>query len=268
MTDPITSQEQTTSPTSTPNIPPATKIIATTGGDTGGTANVNPQPSTDPLAVPKTTNTAQSGPVVDDFDQYSTGNTILDSATKQLGMLMGASGAELAKLMEKALEYGDPSLLDGALIDQKYAQYKEPLKQLTIAHIQQRAQHQADVTNTAYAVAGSKENWESAVQVFKQTAPQYLYETVKAMINSGKVKEGAEMIMNTVAQNGFNPKPSTNLQGGAGVGVQGLSYSAFKEEMNKLSKEAGNRSFEGNGEYARRYQDLLARRHAGRLAGL
>ncbi len=247
-------------------VPPAQNIIAT--ASTGAVASSNGSSSTTPLPTSEKANTAPSGPVVDDFDQYSTGNEFLDNATKSLGMLMGVSGAEMAQLLGKAIQHNDPSLLDSVLSDQKYAQYKEPLKQLALAHIQQNAQHQQAVTNAAYSVAGSKENWDMAVQVFKKTAPQYLYETVKAMINSGRVKEGAEMLMNTVSQNGFNPQPTSGLRGGAVGGVQGLSYDQFKAEMNKLSKEAGNRSFEGNGEYARRYQDLLARRHAGRLVGL
>lgn len=269
MADPITETTTTSTtinPESAGGVPPATNVIATA---TSGAPSPAVAPTGTTLqGTPQNATTPPSNPVIDDFDNYATGNEILDNATKSLGMLMGVSGAELAQIMSKALQHGDPSLLDGTLIEQKYPQYKEPLKQLTIAHIQQAQQHQKAVTDTAYGVAGSKENWDMAVQVFKKTAPQYLYETVKAMINSGKVKEGAEMIMQTVAQNGFNPKPTATLQGGGVGGVQGLSYDQFKQEMAKLSQEAGNRSLEGNGEYARRYQDLLARRHAGRLAGL
>ena len=167
MADPNT-QTTTTPNTSTEfagGVPPATNVIATA---TSGAPSPAIQPTgTTPQGTPQNATTPPSNPIIDDFDNYATGNEILDNATKSLGMLMGVSGAELAQLMSKALQHGDPSLLDGTLIDQKYPQYKEPLKQLTIAHIQQAQQHQKAVVDTAYGVAGSKENWDMAGVVLK-----------------------------------------------------------------------------------------------------
>lgn len=243
-------QEQTA-----PAVPPVdpSKLIATR----------TQEHKAEPTVDTKPTNTG-------DFTQYATGNEILDSTAKSVCTMLGCSYDDMAKALGKAVQYGDVELIDATVLEKNAKlteEQKNTLKSLASAYIAHTAQSQSKVTEIAYGVAGGKQAWDRAVQVFKSTAPAYLIETVKTMIDSGRVKEGAEMLMQSVAQTGYSNQP--DLLGGGGFGGgNGLSYLEFKQELRKLEQEAGNRSFEGSGEYAQRYRDLLARRSAGRRAGL
>lgn len=59
------------------------------------------------------------------------------------------------------------------------------IKSFTEAIIAQENANQSTLVNTAYSLAGSKENWDQAVQMFNANAPDYLRETVKFMIDNG-----------------------------------------------------------------------------------
>ena len=179
---------------------------------------------------------------------------------------MGSNPEEFLSFTRNAIEYGDLNLLDTTAIKSKYPQYEEAIKSMTQAVIAQNQQTVSDIKNTAYGIAGSKENWDSAVRIFNANAPQYLRETIKTMIDNGHVQEGANMLMNAVQSFGSLPQNMPQYSGSAGA-VRGITFDEMKTELAKLTAEAGGASLE-SGTYGRRYEDIMRRRSIGRAQGI
>lgn len=179
---------------------------------------------------------------------------------------MGSNPEEFLSFTRNAIEYGDLNLLDTTAIKSKYPQYEEAIKSMTQAVIAQNQQTVSNIKNTAYGIAGSKENWDSAVRIFNANAPQYLRETVKTMIDNGHVQEGASMLMNAVQGYGSLPQNMPQYSGSAGA-VRGITFDEMKAELAKLTAEAGGASLE-SGTYGRRYEDIMYRRSIGRAQGI
>lgn len=211
-------------------------------------------------------NTAQVGTVPMEWQDYSTGNSVLDTSIAGLLQTMGSNPEEFLSFTRNAIEYGDLNLLDTTAIKSKYPQYEEAIKSMTQAVIAQNQQTVSDIKNTAYGIAGSKDNWDSAVRIFNANAPQYLRETVKTMIDNGHVQEGASMLMNAVQSFGSLPQNMPQYSGNAGA-VRGITFDEMKAELAKLTAEAGGASLE-SGTYGRRYEDIMYRRSIGRAQGI
>lgn len=211
-------------------------------------------------------NTAQMGTVPEAWQDYSTGNSVLDTSIAGLLQTMGSNPEEFLSFTRNAIEYGDLNLLDTTAIKSKYPQYEEAIKSMTQAVIAQNQQTVSDIKNTAYGIAGSKENWDSAVRIFNANAPQYLRETIKTMIDNGHVQEGASMLMNAVQNFGSLPQNMPQYSGSAGS-ARGITFDEMKAELAKLTAEAGGASLE-SGTYGRRYEDIMYRRSIGRAQGI
>lgn len=179
---------------------------------------------------------------------------------------MGSNPEEFLSFTRNAIEYGDLNLLDTTAIKSKYPQYEEAIKSMTQAVIAQNQQTVSNIKNTAYGIAGSKDNWDSAVRIFNANAPQYLRETVKTMIDNGHVQEGANMLMSAVQSFGSLPQNMPQYSGSAGV-ARGITFDEMKAELAKLTAEAGGASLE-SGTYGRRYEDIMYRRSIGRAQGI
>lgn len=249
-----------TNPTNTPPVtpePPAQNPAPTTPS----AAPTNPEPAPQPIIPVQKTNTGSVWTAED-----STGDAVLDMGIDAVTRLSGCSRDDFIRIVGKAVERNDISLLDEAFVNEKYGDYKEHFRQITQALIDKRVADTETHVKVAYGVAGSEEAWKNAVGVFNQNAPEHMKLAVKTMIDNGNVKEGAQLLMEVVRNLGV-PGSTSGLPVGNGTSKAGLSADQFREEMNKLIKEAGNRSLE-SGIYGERYQELLARRAIGRKAGL
>lgn len=196
----------------------------------------------------------------------STGDSVLDMGIDAVTRLSGCTREDFIRIVGKAVEHNDISLLDEAFVNEKYGAYKEHFKQITQALIDKRIADTETHVKVAYGVAGSEEAWKNAVDVFNQNAPEHMKLAVKTMIDNGNVKEGAQLLMEVVRNLGV-PSRTRGLPSGNGGTQTGLSAESFRKEMNELIKQAGGRSLE-SGIYGERYQELLARRAIGRRAGL
>ena len=196
----------------------------------------------------------------------TTGDAVLDMGIDAVTRLSGCSREDFIRIVGNAVTRNDISLLDEAFIDEKYGAYKEHFRQITQALIDKRVADTETHVKVAYGVAGSEEAWKNAVGVFNKNAPEHMKLAVKTMIDNGNVKEGAQLLMEVVRNLGV-PSKSGGLPSGNGSTNSGLSAQQFREEMHKLTVEAGGRSLE-SGIYGERYQELLARRAIGRKAGL
>lgn len=248
---------------STPPAPPPVPPVPPPPADKNDSAIPPNVAQNGHSAVP---GTHQVGQVPEAWQDYSTGNSVLDTSIAGLLQTMGSNPEEFLSFTRNAIEYGDLNLLDTTAIKSKYPQYEEAIKSMTQAVIAQNQQTVSDIKNTAYGIAGSKENWDSAVRIFNANAPQYLRETVKTMIDNGHVQEGANMLMSTVQSFGSLPKNMPQYSGSAGTG-KGITFDEMKAELAKLTAEAGGASLE-SGTYGRRYEDIMYRRSIGRAQGI
>lgn len=88
------------------------------------------------------------------------------------------------------------------------------------------------------------------------------------MLDNDNVENGAQLLLQTVNSSGLLPQNNGLLNNGAAANTSSgaLSAEQFRTEYNALRKAAGNRSLE-SGPFAQQYQDLVARRTAGKQLG-
>lgn len=181
--------------------------------------------------------------------------------------LAGLSADDLARVMANAKAYGDPALLDVAFLQEKAgdkAAMLLPLLQQQIAQEQAATQQKiADV----YAMAGSKEAWDSQVGIFNAKAPDTLRNTVAFLFDNGQDKGAAELLLSFVKSAGLAPAGYTGTPGVAAPAANGFTREQFQAAMQELQKSVGNRSLESPDVYPK-YQALLERRALGRSMGL
>lgn len=219
----------------------------------------------------------KQAPVVPEADKriskeepaIESGNPVLDTAIHAVMATSGATADDLERIAGAAIAAGDISKLDYQYLYENFKDHAQAIIQLAGAVLEAKSQTDAQLTNAVYALAGGEANWNAAVGMFNQVAPDYMKTVVKTMIDSGKVQEGAKVLMEFVSSAGVVPhgtEPNVTTVA-RGMGNTGLSAAEFKAEMQKLKQEAGNRSLE-SGQFAGRYNDLLTRRAQGRQLGM
>jgi len=202
-----------------------------------------------------------------------TGNTALDSAISTFVTLTGAHSGDMDRAVAKAIEYGNVDLIDNAFLKERFGKFSAQAIELAKAAVQNEiTKENESATNAksaAYTAAGSEANWNKAVSVFNSTANPTIKAAVKALMNTGDVKAGAELVISTVNGSGLLPQTNPSLNGGSvSPGQAGaLSSQQFQTELSALRKEVGNQSLE-SGKNAGKYNQLLARRKAGKQLGL
>lgn len=223
-----------------------------------------PEPRPEPKPEPKPEPTFPKGSVWDAGD--TTGDAILDLGIDSLTRMSGCSKDDFIRIIGNAVERGDMTLLDEALIAEKYKGFAPQFRQIAEALINKGEADRKSYENVAYGVAGSEESWKQAVAVFNENAPEHMKLAVRTIIDSGNIKEGAQLLMQVVQDLGV-PTKGAYRPVGNGSPQNGLSAEEFRKEFTKLRQDAGNRSLE-SGVFFERYQDLMARRAMGRRAGL
>jgi hypothetical protein len=227
-----------------------------------------------PVPKPKEAPTPEVEPVVkpavaDAIPEDVTGNSALDIAISAFVSVTGATNSDMERATSNAIQYGDPSLVDVAFLMEKFGKHGAQAVALAKAAVTDNAKQTA-ATNTAtlnavHTAAGSEAQWNQAVSVFNSSASATMKEAVKALMNNGNVAGGAELLMQTVNGSGLLSQSNPLLSGG-GTSTQvggALSAAQFKEGMDTLRKEAGNKSFE-TGPLANKYNQLIAQRRAGK----
>lgn len=93
--------------------------------DSGATQvapSTTPQPNAQEAntSVPNAPQEVPNGSIPEDWQDYTTGNAVLDTSIAAVLQTMGSNPEEFANGIKKAVEYNDPSLIDGAML----AKYK------------------------------------------------------------------------------------------------------------------------------------------------
>ena len=201
----------------------------------------------------------------------STGNAVLDVAVGTFVAMTGCTDADIKRALGKAAEYADEGLIDTAFLKERFGKHGDQAIALAKAVLQQElataASSKAAAQATVVEVAGSAENWNSAVTVFNAHADAETKQMVKVLLDNGLIKQGAAQLMQFVQASGRVPVVSgAMLQGNPVNTSAGLSAAEFSSELQKLKTEAAGRSLEV-GPFGVRYNELMQRRAAGRAAG-
>lgn len=220
-------------------------------------------PAPAPAEVPKET------AVSNELPASYTGNATLDVAISAFAQATGASTDDLQRAVSNALQYGDENLIDVAFITEKFGKDAPQALALAKAAVADINQQHAQAKQAVYAIAGGEQHWNQAVSVFNTSAPEHVKVAVQTLVNSGRIQEGAQLLLDVVKGSGLLPQVNPTLTGGAATAPAGgaLDAASFRKEMEALKKEAGNRSLE-SGVFGQRYQVLIQRRAAGRQIGL
>ena len=201
----------------------------------------------------------------------STGNAVLDVAVNAFVSMTGCTDADISRALDKAAQYQDENLIDVAFLKERFGKNSEQAIALAKAVLQQNiatAKAEASAAQAAVVeVAGSREQWDSAVGVFNAHADADTKRMVKVLLDNGLFKQGATQLMQFVSTSGLVPNTQGNLIKGSSAGSgNGLSLVEFNTELQALKKEANGRSLEAE-PYASRYNNLMQRRAIGRAAG-
>ena len=200
-------------------------------------------------------------------EAMNTGNAALDTAVNVFTTMTKATDADLERAAGKALEYSNADLVDMVFIKERFGEHADHAVQLIKAAVAEKGNIVARQTAEVHQLAGGQANWEAALSVYQTNAPDYIKAAVVALMDSGKAKEGTQMLLQFATSQGLNPgsvqlNSPTNVPGAQGA----LDMQGFRTELNKLRTEAGGRTLE-SGPYGERYQQLLARREQGRQLG-
>lgn len=198
-----------------------------------------------------------------------TGDAALDTAINTFVDVTGATEADIQRAISKAVEYSNPELVDNLYLQEKFGKHAKQAialaKQAVAFNVNKAQGAQVAAQSLAYEAAGGEAGWKQSVSVFNDSAPASIKAAVKVLMDSGDVKNGVELLLSTVNGSGLLPTNNPTLNGGGALGGQGnaLSTKQFQEELTKLREQVGNRSLE-SGPHAEAYQNLLARRRAGK----
>ena len=194
-----------------------------------------------------------------------TGNPTIDAGVAMLKQVSGLTDSDMVRALGKALEYQDPNLIDTAFIKERFGEHAAYAELLAKAYLEDQVGQATKAVQEAYDIVGGKDNWEVAAQLFNSKAPEPLRNAARVLANSGELKQAAELVASFCRDMGLIKTQNPMVRGVASNNA--LSAADFRAEYTKLRQEAGNRSL-ASPQFSQRYNDLLARREAGKRVGL
>lgn len=201
-----------------------------------------------------------------DPESLETGNAIIDAGVAMLQKVAGLNNDDIMRAMGNAVKFNNPELIDSAFLKERFKEHAEYAELLCKAYYEDRVGQAQSLVKSAYEAAGGEEQWGVARDVFKSKAPAHLQTAARTLIDAGNVKDGVALIMDYCRTQGLVVQQGNQIKGSAGLAGAPLTSSEFSAEYRKLREEAGNRSLE-SGPLRQRYDDLLARREAGKRLG-
>lgn len=263
----------TTTTAAPPNLvapPPAAPATA---------ANAVPPAGPAPTPVPQATPAEPAGPAVPTVlqaqgnpvpeESVSLNNfdvsTIQDPMLRSMATIMQTvgKGIDMDRVLGKALDRADPSLIDLAYLKEKSGANYEQLRQIAEGLVQGAAAQGEAAVQSVYALAGGKDQWAAHAAAFNKSAPPSMVNAVAKMLNSGdaeQIKAGAEIVVHLSKASGIVPNNNGTVQTGAGLSAaQALSKEAFQAEVRKL--DVNSRTYRTD------YAALVQRRTLGKSLG-
>lgn len=180
------------------------------------------------------------------------------SAFKMLG-----TGLDFDRIFAKAIDAGDPKLLDLAYLREKAGANADGLVGLAESIVNFTNQQAIQQTAAIYALAGGEAQWQAATAAFNTNAPAEYKLAVKQLIDSGNkanIEAGAKLVTQFALGQGYVPTPGSMLNAGAGNPTgSGLDKTTFQAELQKLNQN--------DRDYNAKREDLFARRRLGQQIG-
>jgi hypothetical protein len=170
------------------------------------------------------------------------------SSDPMLGTYMNVFGAigkdvDLERAIGKALQYGNPALIDAAYLHEKGGAHFEQLQTLAKAMVERVQAQSQEITESVYKTAGSKAEWDAAAAMFDTSAPQHVKVLVKQMLDSGNresIQHGAQLVLDYTKQGGFVPTRGEQVRPSQAAGLvsQGLSKAEYQQLHFKLDSNS------------------------------
>lgn len=191
-----------------------------------------------------------------------------DPQVRALGELLigSAPNLDLNRAIGKAIEYGDPELVDAAYLKDIGGEKANALvnvaKQIVTAV---DAKSKATIQQV-YTDAGGQAQWEAAVALFNKNAPKHIKEVAQELLNSSqfsKIQTGAKFVTEYAkSQGGLSTTPDFLTPSGyQGDSSQALDKVTFQQELRKLAPEHQNPN------YVQERNELFRRRQLGKNLG-
>lgn len=177
--------------------------------------------------------------------------------------MLGA-GLDFDRIFAKAIDAGDPKLLDIAYLREKAGANADGLVGLAESIVNFTSQQATAQQSAVHAMAGGEAQWVAAITAFNAKAPAEYKLAVQQLIDSGKksnIEAGAKLVVQYALGQGYVPTPAGLLNAGAGSPTgNGLSKADFQTELQKLNPNARDHN--------EQRANLFARRTLGRQTGL
>jgi hypothetical protein len=207
---------------------------------------------------------ADADPVVDAAGEFSTGNKALDIAVSSFVKSTGATDADIQRACQNAIDYGDVNLIDKSFLAERFKDRAADATALVEAVVEQAVVEKQRTVDAVFELAGGKDQWTSALQVYKQHAPAGLQKALGLMFNSGdaaSVKEAAQMVVEYAKGSGVLSNVSQGRQvASAGMAdSSGLSQQEFQAAIGKLNQSSRT--------YVQDYERLIGMRRIGKQLG-
>lgn len=230
-----------------------------------------PQVPVDPKAAPAAEAAAPTGL------NALTEDDISDPQVRSLGGLLRsvAPGVDIDRVLGKAIDKGDPSLVDTAYLQEAFPQQAAQLKDLAERIV---VAAEAEVKSTVAAIhqqSGGEAAWNAAAAAFNQHAAKEIKAVVADLLNSPnhtKVKQGASFILEFAKQGGHISTPAQLLTGAPSAGqaptdpaLAPLNERSFKQELIKMRANSALDPY--SPEYKEARNILMYRRHLGKQRG-
>lgn len=239
-------------------------------GSTGLVEKAVPAPTTEHVYQPAVQTATTAVPTADQNVPNVQPTPVVSKTNDILLEAVGVTGEGLNGALEKALQHGDPSLINITELTKGMSETQAAtLKHLAESRYQEIQTHISTSVSQVQQLAGGVEQWNAVRSVFNAKAPAHIAPIIEGMIANGDIVNAGKFMIDFAKQNGLvNSTTQPAVQGGVGAVQQGISNADYKEAVYKLTTEYPNQSLEGNGKAAQEFKKLQAQRALGRQSGI
>lgn len=187
-----------------------------------------------------------------------------DPLVASLSAVLSSAGIDVQRAVGKAIEYGDPSLIDVHYLTEKGGANAALVKSAAESIVQAAVAAEAAMEQNVYSKFGGESNWDASLQYFAKTANPAVRDYAVGMLksqNPALVEQASNLILDHVKAQGALLQPAGLVQTGAAgaFGDAPLGKDEFKSELQKLNpQDRGYEEARGK---------LFARRQAGKKLG-
>lgn len=190
-----------------------------------------------------------------------------DPVSNALQGVLVSNGLDVQRLLAKAVEHGDPSLVDYNYLKEKGGANADQLRSVVDALVQHQLAQEAQIEQDVYTRFGGESNWDAALAFFAAKAEPATKEYVVGMLrsrNPALVRQASNIVLDAVRGAGVTITPAGLANGGLPSGGTGgeapLGKEAFKQEIAKLDPNARD--------FVEKRRQLYVRRSAGKQLGM